>query len=72
MKLQKASFLVNDNALDLASPQEDKAQDHDDNRDSVLPPMTFSVSFEKRAMVAKCQMVDQVQCTSNDERTSDP
>ena len=40
VQFKEALLFVNDDALDLAAIAEDDTQDHDANRNHILPPMT--------------------------------
>ena len=52
--------LCKDDRLDFPSIHEGKAQEQQHNGDEVLPPVAFTVPFEKDAEAAECQMVQKV------------
>jgi len=72
MKLEKAAVFVDNDTVNLTAVQEDQTQEHHDNSDHVLPPMPFTIAFENRTMVSKCQMVDQIDTAAENERTGRP
>jgi hypothetical protein len=50
--VEDAAPLIQNYELHLASVHEDNSEDHDQDRNKVLPPVSLSIAFEKNSILA--------------------
>lgn len=72
MKLEEAFLFIDDYTVYLASNQENYSQQHYEDRDAVLPPVSFIVSFKGARFASIGQVVDQVDAAADDKETCEP